>query len=274
MEAPPPVLAAGPVAATATPATIPASTQEQQQTPAVPTTRSGDGSHQVLSPTAPAPLPPGRVRKRARRKPTETQDGDDIVDVPERFPDELSPIMDANAGPSPMVAVGAPRMWKVASSFLVPAPRSFGPKPKRGPPLLLPIGADSPPPPRPCTYRTPTALKHPQSPPNHPNHPQPQPHCIRCPRTINPTPSLCVLLSAQARRWAAPSATAPILDTFRPLPIPCRAPAHRRHPARGTRRPARVRRMSAASRAVRWQRWRRLAAASPPPPQAPTSPSR
>ena len=145
VEAPPPVLAAGPVAATDTPATIPASTQEQQQTPAVPTTRSGDGSHQVLSPTAPAPLPPGRVRKRARRKPTETQDGDDIVDVPERFPDELSPIMDANDGRSPMVAVGAPRMWKVASSFLVPATQAFGPRPKRGPPLLLPIGEWAPP---------------------------------------------------------------------------------------------------------------------------------
>jgi hypothetical protein len=200
VEAPPPVLAAGPVAATTTPAPIPASTQEQQQIRAVPTIRSGGGSHQVLSPSAPPPPPPGRVRKRARRKPTESQDGDDIVDVPERFADELSPIMDANDGRSPMVAVGAPRVWKVALSFLVPAPRAFGPRPKRGPPLLHPHWCRQPPP---------LALTHTrhQPPSNTPNRPpttpitlNPNPIAFVAHAPSNPTPSLCVLLSAQARR--------------------------------------------------------------------------
>ena len=132
----PPVLTAGPVVAMATPATIPAaSTQEleQQRLPVAPTIHRGDGSHQVLSPSAPPPVPPGRIRKRSRRKPTGTQHGDDIVDIVDTEIDDVLSPMDANDGRSPMVAVGAPRMWKMASSFLVPAPRAFGPKAKARP---------------------------------------------------------------------------------------------------------------------------------------------
>ena len=127
----PPVLVAGPVVATATPATIPAaSTQEleQQRLPVAPRIHRGtdDGLHQVLSPSAPPPVPPTRIRKRSRRKPTGSQHGDDIGDLAE-IDDVMSP-MDANDGRAPMVAVGAPRMWKAASSFLVPAPQAVGPK--------------------------------------------------------------------------------------------------------------------------------------------------
>jgi hypothetical protein len=128
----PPVLTAGPVVATVTPATRPtASTQEleqqRQRLPGAPTIHdSGEGHHQVLSPSVPPPPPPGRIRKRTRRKPAGTQNGDDITDVA-FIDDELSPI-DANDPRSPMVAVGAPRMWKAASYFLVLAPRGFGPK--------------------------------------------------------------------------------------------------------------------------------------------------
>ena len=132
----PPVLVAGPVVATVTPATIPAaSTQEleQQRLPVAPRIHRGtdDGLHQVLSPSAPPPVPPTRIRKRSRRKPTGSQHGDDIGDLAE-IDDVMSP-MDANDGRAPMVAVGAPRMWKAASSFLVPAPRAFGPKAKARP---------------------------------------------------------------------------------------------------------------------------------------------
>jgi len=128
----PPVLTAGPVVATVTPATRPtASTQEleqqRQRLPGAPTIHdSGEGHHQVLSPSVPPPPPPGRIRKRTRRKPAGTQNGDDITDVA-FIDDELSPI-DTNDPRSPMVAVGAPRMWKAASYFLVLAPRGFGPK--------------------------------------------------------------------------------------------------------------------------------------------------